>query len=54
MWNIFRFLLEIAWIGDVLNLKGFEILDTTYSVNTLWWIAIWLIVYGINEQCKND
>lgn len=54
MWNIFRFFVEITWICDILNLKGFEMLDTTYPINTLWWIVIWMIIGGINSNNKND
>lgn len=53
MWNIFQLALNLVWLGDILNLKGFEMLDTTYPVNTLWWIAIWVIVGGINNSKNN-
>lgn len=50
MWKIFRLFLNIIWLCDVLDLSGFEFLDTTYPINTLWWIIIWILVGSINND----
>jgi len=42
-----RVLLAITFIADILNVSGFEILDTT-NINAFVWAAVWLTDKYIN------
>ena len=44
MYKIFYALLTIFWIFDVWNLPFMEIFDTTYPINELVWLAIWIMI----------
>ena len=52
MYKIFYSLLSIFWIFDILNLPFMKIFDTTYPINTLAWILIWLILPSYNIVIK--
>ena len=49
MYKIFYAMLTIIWILDVVNLPGFEILDTTYPINFWIWLLIWIFL----PSCKD-
>lgn len=38
-------LIELIWLIDVLNIKGFEFLDTTFGFNTLFWSIIFIFIF---------
>ena len=40
MYKIFRALINIVWVLDILNLPFMEILDTTYPINGWAWFLI--------------
>lgn len=40
----FNALVIIFWILDILNLGFMEIFDTTYPLNTLFWVLYFLLV----------
>lgn len=42
--KLFRMILTIIWILDILNIPQMEALDTTIPINTLAWILIWIFV----------
>lgn len=44
MYKIFKALINIVWILDVLNLPFMEFLDTTYPINGLAWFLILLFL----------
>jgi hypothetical protein len=46
MFKIFKTILIIVWIIDILNFKCVQCLDTTYPVNTLAWFLIWILIIG--------
>jgi hypothetical protein len=44
MYKIFKAVILIVWIMDILNFPQLEMLDTTIPINTLAWILIWLFL----------
>lgn len=46
MYKVFYSLLTIAWILDIINMPFMEMFDTTYPVNTLAWLLIWIFIPG--------
>ena len=44
VYAIFYSLLTITWILDIINLPFMKILDTTYPINGLAWLLIWLFM----------
>ena len=44
VYAIFYSLLTITWILDIINLPFMKILDTTYPINELAWLLIWLFM----------
>lgn len=51
---LIEFALALFWIFDVINLPFMEMFDTTYPINTVAWILIWLSVptYKITRKKK--
>lgn len=49
MYKIFKAILTIIWILDILNIPQMEILDTTIPINTLAWLLIWIFIPESNE-----
>lgn len=41
---LIRSMIAIFWIFDILNLPFMEIFDTTYPINTVAWLLIWLLI----------
>lgn len=52
MYRIFYFLLTISWIFDILNLPFMQIFDTTYPINTVEWILIWILIPSVDTTVK--
>jgi len=57
MYNIFKAIISIIWILDIINIPQLEFLDSTIPINTLAWFLIWLCLPGthikINIGCNN-
>ena len=34
----------LVWIADIINLPQLEWMDTTYPINTLAWLLIWIFI----------
>ncbi|HZK71087.1 MAG TPA: hypothetical protein VFD03_06155 [Clostridia bacterium] len=45
-------IIALIWVLDILNIKQLECLDTTYPVNTLAWILIWIVVIPLSVRIK--
>lgn len=52
MYRIFKALLVIVWVVDILNLPQMEFLDTTYPINTMAWLLIWLFIPSSDGRPK--
>ena len=52
MYRIFYSLLTIFWIFDILNLPFMQIFDTTYPINTVEWILIWILIPSVDTTVK--
>lgn len=50
MYKSISLLINLIWIADVFNLKGFECLDTTYPINFWAWVIIFLVMSCYNEE----
>lgn len=44
MYKIFKSILVIIWILDVINMPFMNFLDTTYPINGLAWFLIFLLL----------
>ena len=46
MYKIFKALLTIFWVGDILNMPMslFNYVDTVLPINTMAWLLIWLCI----------
>ncbi|EJA6675901.1 Uncharacterised protein [Clostridioides difficile] len=44
MFKILKTILIIIWVVDILNFPQFQFLDTTYPINTLAWLLIWILI----------
>ena len=53
MYKIFVALLNIIWVLDILNLPFMEFMDTTYSINGLAWLLIWLVLPATSVVSSN-
>ena len=53
MCNIFVALLNIIWVLDILNLPFMEFMDTTYPINGLAWLLIWLVLPATSVVSSN-
>ena len=54
IYKIFKALITIVWILDILNFTQLEFLDRAYPVNTLAWILIFIFLPSDNPivSCK--
>ena len=52
MYKIFRALINIVWVLDILNLPFMEILDTTYPINGGTWFLILLVIPATAQTIK--
>ena len=53
MYKVFRALLDIVWVLDILNLPFMEMLDTTYPINGWAWFLIFLVIPTATVVVKN-
>lgn len=42
MYKAFKSILIIFWVLDILDLDFMQMFDTTYAINGLAWLLIWL------------
>ena len=56
MYKIFKAVLTIVWIMDILNLPIVNFLDTEIPINTLAWILIFIFIPGtsITQHIYHD
>lgn len=54
MYRLLYAALTIFWIFDIINLPFMEQFDTTYPINGLAWLLIWIFIpsadYTINKK----
>lgn len=50
--DIIRIILVLLWILDITNMPFMEMFDTTYPINTLVWLLIWIFIIGIKIKVK--
>ena len=49
-----RTFIVLFWICDILNMPFMEVFDTTYPLNTLFWILVFIFCGGIKITIKSD
>lgn len=54
MYKLFYAILTLIWILDILNFPQFEILDTTYPINTLGWFLIWVFIPSASSNNSKE
>ena len=47
MITFIKIFLTVFWICDILNMPFMEMFDTTYPLNTLFWILVFIFCGGI-------
>ena len=51
---IFRTAIILFWICDILNMPFMEMFDTTYPLNTLFWILVFALCGGVKITVKRE
>lgn len=54
MYRLFRAVLTIVWILDIMNLQCMEFLDTTIPINGLIWFLIWILIPSIGSDSNKN
>ena len=49
-----KIFLTLFWICDILNMPFMKVFDTTYPLNTLFWILVIIFCGGIKIKIKSD
>ena len=44
----------LFWIMDILNMPFMEMFDTTYPLNTLFWIIVFVLCGGVKITIKRE
>ena len=44
----------LFWIMDILNMPYMEMFDTTYPLNTLFWIFVFVLCGGVKITIKRE
>ena len=44
----------LFWIMDILNMPFMEMFDTTYPLNTLFWIFVFVLCGGVKITIKRE
>ena len=52
LYKIFRALINIVWVLDILNLPFMQFLDTTYPINGWAWFLILLVIPATAQTIK--
>ena len=50
--SLIRTAVTLFWIMDILNMPFMEIFDTTYPLNTMFWILVFALCGGVNIKVK--
>lgn len=50
---LIQFLLLIFWVLDITNMP-FMVFDTTYPMNEVFWLLIWIFVLGFEVKTKKE
>lgn len=45
MTRLIRLLLMMIWILDVINIWFMQCIDTTYPLNTMFWLLVWIFIF---------
>ena len=53
MIGFIKILITLFWICDILNMPFMKMFDTTYPLNTLFWILVCIFCGGIKITIKN-
>ena len=53
MYKTFKALIVIVWVMDILNFSQVELLDTTYPVDFLAWLLIFLFLPDTTTRIKH-
>lgn len=53
MFRIFKIMVELFWIMDVLDMPFMEMFDTTYPLNGLFWFFA-MIMLGVEEAFETE
>ena len=53
MYKLFRALIVIVWVLDVINVPQMEFLDTTLPINFLGWLLLFLFLPTSQSQTIN-
>lgn len=51
---LIQFLLLIFWVLDITNMPFMEMFDTTYPMNEVFWLLIWIFVLGFEVKTKKE
>ncbi len=54
MYKLFRACLGIFWVLDILNFPFMDIFDTTYPINGLAWLLIFIFIPSIHHHTKDE
>lgn len=54
MVGFIKILIVLFWICDILNMPFMEMFDTTYPLNTLFWILAFIFCGGIKITVKRE
>ncbi|MGN0271438.1 MAG: hypothetical protein ACI4DL_01655 [Lachnospiraceae bacterium] len=46
--------ITVFWIMDILNMPFMEMFDTTYPLNTLFWILVFSLCGGVKITIKSE
>lgn len=54
MYKVFYAALTIFWVLDVCNMPFMQMFDTTYPINELFWILVWILLPSTSVVVKNS
>ena len=54
MYKLFYGALSVFWVLDICNIPFMEMFDTTYPMNEVFWLLIWIFVLGFEVKTKKE
>lgn len=51
---LIRSSITVFWIMDILNMPFMKVFDTTYPLNTWFWILIYICLGGLSISCGKE
>ncbi len=51
---LIRLFILLFWIFDILNMPFMEMFDTTYPLNTLFWILVFVFGGGVSIKSEKN